>query len=80
MKINETTMLYEEISTEAREEMLVWAKAVVLTGKVPTPDPSWVTTWMDKFDYSTPQRYLLVSTTLPQRVMLSLLLDCQETR
>lgn len=75
MRINEETMLFEDISSAEREAMLAWVKTVVLKNKQPTPDPAWVIQWMEKFDYYGAKRNVNVMTTFPQHVMLSLLMD-----
>ena len=74
MKINQKTMLFEELTLEEGKEMLAFCESVVLEGKMPHPLPPWVGQWLDAFDYNTPDRaLLLLSTAFPQRVMLSLL-------
>ena len=74
MKINKETMLFEDISPETKVEMLKWVKPVVLKDSIPT-EPKWLLDWMETFNYSTRERYVLSSTLFAQRVMLSLLVD-----
>lgn len=72
MKINQTTMLWEDISSAEREEMQRVAEDIVLRGKVPYPVPSWINDWLTAFGYDERQALLVMSTAIPQRILLSL--------
>lgn len=73
MRINKTTMLFEDISSDERREMLQFCEQIVLHGKPPWPHPAWLTEWLTTFGYDERQALLLMATAIPQRVMLSLL-------
>lgn len=72
MRVNKKTLLFEDLTEDARRELLVWAEDVVLQGKIAYPDPPWVTEWMKVAGYDERQRLLTISTSLPQRILLSL--------
>lgn len=70
MRLNKTTLLFEDVSPEERQELIDWARAVVpLQGKLPSPEPPWV----DELVQATgaPGPLLILATVLPQRVLLS---------
>jgi hypothetical protein len=73
MRINPKTLLFEELTPSDRDELLEWAERIVLTGGFPPDDPPWLTEWMRVAGYDDRQRLLLISTAVPQRVLLSLL-------
>lgn len=73
MRINKTTMLFEDISPTERREMLAVCEDIVLRGKLPWPHPDWLRAWMDAFGFDERQQFLTISTAFPQRVLLSLL-------
>lgn len=75
MTLNTTTMLYSNIPPKERAEMVDWCADVVFRGKVPNPDPVWITRWMEAHGYDERQRLLVISTALPQRILFSLLTD-----
>jgi hypothetical protein len=75
MMINNKTMLFEGMTPAERVDLLAWAKAGVLDGNLPQPQPQWVTDWMTVFGYNDTQQLLVISTALPQRVLLSLALE-----
>lgn len=78
MRINKETMLFEDLSEQDRSEMLSFAKDLVLRGITPNPLPDFVEQWMTAFGYSDYQRLLIISTALPQRILLSLTEDNNE--
>ena len=77
MTINMQTQLFENISDDEAERMWIWARNMVLHGHFPPLDPPWITQWLEAFGYDDRQRLLLISTALPQRVLLSL---CERQR
>jgi len=72
MRINKQSMLWEELTPQEKIELYEWAESVVLRGEIP-PHPSWLIQWFETFEYDERQRLLLISTAVPQRVLLSLL-------
>lgn len=72
MNINEKTMIFEDLSNEEADAMLVVLENIVLRGEVPSPFPPWLKEWMETFGYNGSQGLLLVSTAFPQRALLSL--------
>lgn len=74
MKVNQDTSLFEEISSEEREQMLTWVKTVVMRGKLPSPDPAWLNQWMEELNYYGSKKMIALYNEFPQKVMLSLLL------
>jgi hypothetical protein len=77
MIINAQTQLFEDISDDEAEQMLVWARNVVLHGEFPALDPPWMAEWLKTFGYDERQRLMMINTALPQRVLLSL---CERQR
>lgn len=75
MRINKKTMLFEDIDRDTGNQMRTWCVNVVLRGQVIWPDPPWVAEWMRTFDYNENQRLSVISTVLPQRVLLSLMAE-----
>lgn len=73
MRINEKTMLFEDIPPDLQVEMRTWVENVVLRGELSWPLPSWVQDWMNTFNFDERQTMLIQSTALPQRILLSLL-------
>lgn len=73
MKINKQTQLWEDLTTDESEEMLRWAEDVVLRGKIAHPIPDWLVLWLSEFNFDDRQYLLLMSTALPQKVLLSVL-------
>lgn len=70
MRLNKTTLLFEDVSPEERQELIDWARAVVLQGKLPSPEPPWVDELVQAMGAPGP-RLLILATVLPQRVLLS---------
>lgn len=66
------TKLFCDMTKQEAQEMLDWAEDVVLRGKVAHPDPKFVTWWLSSCGYDERQRLLVISTALPQRILLSL--------
>lgn len=73
MIINPQTLLFEDLSDDEREELRSYAEAVVLEGRFPQPEPFWVAIWAVHAGYDHRQKLLVMSTALPQRILLSLL-------
>ncbi len=73
MKIDETTMLFTEISAEDRKEMYPLAKRMILEGFIPNPIPKFITQWMETFEYTERQYLMVMATAIPQRILVSLL-------
>lgn len=73
MRIDPTTLLFENIDPETQYEMYRVTKALVLKGEVPHPRPEWLEEWLRAAGYDDRQALLAMSTSLPARVLLSLL-------
>ncbi len=80
MKINTATMLFTDLTSSQADEMQCWAEDVVLRGVIASPQPEWVTEWFKACGFDERQGLLVVSTALPQRVLLSVLLHDQGRR
>lgn len=72
MNINPKTLLFSDLTPQERAEMRAWAEAVILRGELPRPTPEWVVAWIDACGFTSQQALLLISSVLPQRVLLSL--------
>lgn len=73
MIINPKTLLFEDLTHAEREELRSFAESVVLDGVFPQPEPEWVAFWAIHAGYDHRQKLLVMSTVLPQRILLSLL-------
>lgn len=78
--LNTDKMLFTEIDVPTRKSMLDWCQSVVLNGNIPTPDPIWLEAMLraygEKRQPVTPEnRLLFLSTVIPQRILLSLVLE-----
>jgi hypothetical protein len=73
MKINKQTQLWEDLTAEESEAMFKWAEDVVLRGKIAYPIPDWITLWLAELKFDERQYLMLMSTALPQKVLLSVL-------
>jgi hypothetical protein len=75
MDFDPKTLLFSRFTPDERREMLAFCELVVLAGKVPSPLPSWCTQWLENAGHERHNDLLMIATALPQRVMLSLLLN-----
>lgn len=66
-------MLFENFTKEEGEEMLYFARNLIISGALPSPLPKFVNLWMDEFKYNDDQKYLVLATSFSQRVLLSLI-------
>lgn len=73
MKINPTTLLFEDLTDDEREELRSYAESVVIDGVFPQPEPHWVAFWAVMAGYDHRQKLIVMSTVLPQRILLSIL-------
>lgn len=78
--IDSTTLLFRDISLKLRHEMKEFCEDIVIKGRIPNPLPDWVEKWFTVGKFDDRQRLLVISTVLPQRIMLSLLRADQEGR
>ncbi len=54
------------------QEIVEYAKEILLRGKIPQPEPWWVAAWRDVCGFQDESQWLLMSTTvLPARLLLS---------
>jgi hypothetical protein len=72
--INLTTQLFEGLTDQEANELQTWVEGVVLRGTIPPEDPNPIKQWLVVFGHNQDRRLLVISTALPQRVLLSLLL------
>jgi len=77
MLVDPRTFLFVDISPEERMDLFEWCESVVLDGNVPSPDPPWVDGWLKLFNLgpNKKRRGFIVESTLPQMVLMSLLVD-----
>jgi hypothetical protein len=71
--INLTTQLFEGLTDQEANELQAWAEGVVLRGEFPPKHPALIEKWFVAFNHNSDRRLLVISTALPQRVLLSLL-------
>lgn len=71
--INLTTQLFEGLTDQEAKELQEWAEGAVLRGYLPPKHPDLIQEWFSVFSYDSNRQLLVVSTALPQRVLLSLL-------
>lgn len=71
MYFDPKTKLFRDISDQKRQELRDWAKSVILEGTLPTPEPPWVTQLLEAINVPG-QRLLVLSTVVPQRILLSI--------
>lgn len=74
MKINETTMLFEDLTDGEANEIFRVVEDIVIRGYLPPrPLPKWLDEWMNKFEFNDHRFLLVISTALPQRALLSVI-------
>jgi hypothetical protein len=72
--INLATQLFEGLTDQEANELQAWAEGVILHGHFPPKHPNLIEQWFVIFGHNADRRLLVISTALPQRVLLSLLL------
>jgi len=72
MKVNEKTMLFEELTTEEMNELFDIVTGIVQNGIVPPRENKFVSLWMDKYNYTSDQFLMTISTLFPQKSLLSI--------
>ncbi len=72
MKIDEKTMLFEEMSEEELRSLYEWTKDMVQNGNIGEPWPEPVKLWMEKFAQNEDQIPLILKSSLSQKALLSL--------
>ena len=66
-------MLFEELTSQEKQSLVEISKEIVFNGNIPW-DNQLLNRWMEHFGYTSPDRKLLmVSTVFPQRALLSVL-------
>jgi hypothetical protein len=73
LKVNKKTFLFEDFSKQEADEMLYFARNLIIGEHLPKILPSFVTLWMEEFNYGEDQKYLVLASALPQRILLSLI-------
>lgn len=71
MRINPSTMLFEDFTLEESQELYKVARELVFDGKVPYPHPEWLTEWFKVCGFDERQALLVITTVLPQRILFS---------
>lgn len=71
MRVNPTTLLFEDLDQAAALLILQMSEALVLEGEVPYPYPAWLEEWMQAGNFDAGKRLLVISTAFPQRALLS---------
>lgn len=73
MRVDPTTLLFEDIDDAMAVEMFGITEALVLKGTVPNPHPAWLAEWFRVAGFTGDRELLTLATVLPSRVFLSLL-------
>lgn len=73
MVIDSKTLLFDDISVAEWHDLHSWASGVILHGHLRQPEPAWIEEWCRVAQFDSRQKLLMLSTALPQRVLLSLL-------
>lgn len=79
MKVNNTTMLFEELTTEEANELFTFVETLIMTGKGATIENQFIRAWMETCfpdgvaDGWSRHFLLTVSTVFPQRALLSVI-------
>lgn len=73
MVIDSRTLLFDDISVAEWHDLYSWASGVILHGHLRQPEPAWIEEWCRVAQFDSRQKLLMLSTALPQRVLLSLL-------
>jgi hypothetical protein len=72
--LNKTTKLFEDLTDQEAKDLQVWVEGVMLQGTFPVTHPSLIEQWLLAFGFRSSESLLLViSTVLPQHILLSLL-------
>jgi hypothetical protein len=80
MHIDIKTHLFTNLTNAEAAELLKWAEYVVLRGSLPPKDPEWVTDWLQLMEYNENERLIVLTTVLPQHVLLSVSVQAQTRR
>ena len=72
-KVNPTTLLFEGLNPAEKREIRQVVEALVLKGEIPNPHPPWLTEWFRVAKIPESKQLLALSTSFPQRALLSLL-------
>lgn len=70
MRINPTTLLFEELTDDEADQILLIAEDLVLRGKTPWPQPPWLVEWLSTAGNES-QGLMMLGTAFPQRALLS---------
>jgi hypothetical protein len=71
MRVNPTTMLFEDMTDDEADEVMATAEAIVF-GTIPCPLPKHIDLWVDTCGVDRERQWLLMmSTAYPQRALLS---------
>lgn len=71
MKINKTSMMFEELTYSERDALLGICENIVLKGEIPYPNP-YFDFWCNELGLGD-RSLLLLSTAFPQRALLSVI-------
>lgn len=71
MRVDPKTLLLIEMTDFEAASALEWAENLVLAGTFPPDDPPWLAEWLRVAGYDERQRLMLISTAIPQRILLS---------
>ena len=73
MKINNDTLLFEDLTDAEATHLRTITEALVLSGTLPDWSDPMVDAWMRVCEYDERQKLLTLATAFPQRALLSLL-------
>lgn len=71
MRIDQSTMLFVDLTQDDAVAMQAFAERIILRGNIPHPLPQYFHDWMKAFEYDERQGLIMLSTAFPQRVLLS---------
>lgn len=72
MKINRDTLLYEDFSQQESLDMLRFVRNLE-DGNLSQPFSEFIELWFKEFAYEEDQKYLVLASTLPERILLSII-------
>lgn len=78
MKLNKTTLMFEEMTENDLLQVERFCTDIILHGKIQSPLPDYVEEWLVAAGGERYNDLLMISTALPQRLLLSILSNLRE--
>jgi hypothetical protein len=72
VNVNPKNLLFEGLTRQERDELLKVVEGIILHGLMPKVDNVFAREWMKVAEYSERQWLLTMSTSFPQRALLSI--------